>query len=217
MRAAFERSGEGRKDKLQNRQGGFAPALFDRIEPRIDIGYGSDDVSRGSALKVQNCVPCKAWRFIMDNTEHRPSVASAVCYKDPKTALRWLEEAFGFAPSMVIVGANDELLHSEMRLGDGLLMVGSEWSPMHRSPASIGGLNTQTVHVQLTTDLDAHCERARKAGATIAMEPTMQFYGDRTYRAVDPEGHIWSFGQTVKHTTSDEWDKAMGVKTKTRL
>jgi hypothetical protein len=26
-------------------------------------------------------------------------VSSAVCYKDPKKALRWLEEAFGFAPS----------------------------------------------------------------------------------------------------------------------
>jgi hypothetical protein len=49
------------------------------------------------------------------------------------------------------------------------------------------------------------------------MEPATQFYGDRTYRAVDPEGHIWSFGQTVKHMTSEEWDKAAGVTTKTRL
>ena len=73
------------------------------------------------------------------------------------------------------------------------------------------------MHVQITTDIDAHCERSRKAGASIAMEPTTQFYGDRTYRAVDPEGHIWSFGQTVKRMTSDEWDKAMGVTTKTRL
>jgi uncharacterized glyoxalase superfamily protein PhnB len=162
-------------------------------------------------------MPFESKEPIMDNTEHRPTLSSAVCYKDPKKALRWLEEAFGFVPSMVILGPDDELMHSEMRLGDGLLMVGSEWSPMHRSPASINGLNTQTVHVHLTTDIDAHCERARKAGATIAMEPTLQFYGDRTYRAVDPEGHIWSFGQTVKPMTSDEWDKAMGVKTKTRL
>lgn len=118
---------------------------------------------------------------------------------------------------MVIVGPNDQLLHSEMRFGDGIVMVSSEWSPQHKSPASIDGLNTQTVHIQLTCDVDAHCDRARKAGAKIAMEPTTQFYGDRTYRAVDPEGHIWSFGQTVKRMTSAEWDKAMGVKTQTRL
>ena len=144
----------------------------------------------------------------MDNPQSRPSVSSAVCYKDPPKALNWLEEAFGFEPSMVIVGPNNELLHLEMRVGDGLVMVSSEWSPMHKSPASIDSFNIQTVQVQLNSDVDAHCERARKAGATIAMEPTTQFYGDRTYRAVDPEGHIWSFGQTVKQITPDEWDKA---------
>ena len=153
----------------------------------------------------------------MSMPEHRPSISSSLCYKDPKAALKWLEKAFGFEPFMVILSENDELMHSEMRLGDGVIMVGSEWSPMHKSPKSIDGFNTQTVHVQLNEDIDAHCARARKAGAVIQMEPTTQFYGDRTYRAVDPEGHIWSFGQTVKRMTSDEWDKAMGVRTKTRL
>lgn len=153
----------------------------------------------------------------MDHSEHRPSVSSAVCYQDPKAALQWLEQAFGFEPSMVILGPNDELAHAEMRFGDGIVMVGSEWSPLHKSPKSIDGFNTQTVHVQLSEGVDAHCERARKAGAVIQMEPTTQFYGDRTYRAVDPEGHIWSFGQTVKQMTSAEWDKEMGVTTKKRL
>jgi uncharacterized glyoxalase superfamily protein PhnB len=154
----------------------------------------------------------------MPAPEHRPSISSSLCYKDPKAALKWLETAFGFEPVMVILGENDALMHSEMRFGQGLIMVGSEWSPMHRSPANIDGLNTQTVHVQLDTDIDAHCERARKAGARIAMEPTTQFYGERTYRAVDPEGHIWSFGQMVKQMTPEEWDAAMpGIKTKTRL
>lgn len=153
----------------------------------------------------------------MDNTEHRPSVASAVCYRDPKAALTWLENTFGFEPYMVILGPNDELLHSEMRVGGGSVMVSSEWSPAHKSPRSIGDVNTQTVHVQLDEDVDAHCERARKGGAVIQMEPTTQFYGDRTYRAVDPEGHIWSFGRTVKRMTSEEWDEAAGVRTRTRL
>ncbi len=154
----------------------------------------------------------------MDSHKPLPPVSSALCYKDPKAALRWLEEAFGFEPTLVILGPNDEVMHSEMRLGDGAIMVGSEWSPMHKSPASIDGLNTQTVHVQMKDDIDAHCERARKAGAKIIREPATQFYGDRSYQAADPEGHIWSFGQTVKQMTAAEWDAAMpGIKTKTRL
>jgi uncharacterized glyoxalase superfamily protein PhnB len=154
----------------------------------------------------------------MSMPEHRPSIASALVYKDPKAALKWLEKAFGFEPSMVILGPNDELVHSEMRFGDGIIMVGSEWSPMHKSPTRIDGMNTQTVHVQLKDDVDAHCERARKAGAKIAVEPATQFYGDRTYRAVDLEGHIWSFGQTIKPMKPEEWETAMpGIKTMTRL
>jgi hypothetical protein len=32
--------------------------------------------------------------------------------------------------------------------------------------------------------------------------------------ARDPEGHIWTFGQTVKKVTPDEWDRASGLTTK---
>ena len=43
-------------------------------------------------------------------------------------------------------------------------------------------------------DPDAHCERARAAGATITREPSDMDYGSREYGARDPEGYHWSFG-----------------------
>jgi uncharacterized glyoxalase superfamily protein PhnB len=149
---------------------------------------------------------------------YRPKgLSSALSYQDPKAAFRWLEEAFGFEPLMVLLDKDGNLAHSEMSFGNSVLMVGTEWTDKHRSPKSIDGLNTQTVHIQLEEDVDAHCERARKAGAVILQEPNTQFYGDRTYRAADPEGHIWTFGQTVQKLTSADWDKASGLTTKTRL
>jgi len=144
----------------------------------------------------------------------RNSLTSSVCYKDPKAALDWLEKAFGFELAMVITDANGDIGHSEMRYRECLIMIGSEWSADHKSPASLGGKNTQTVHVHMSDDIDNHCERARKAGAEIIQEPDTQFYGDRTYRARDPEGHIWTFGQTVEQLTPEEWDKASGLTTK---
>lgn len=146
-----------------------------------------------------------------------PGFASAACYRHPAAALKWLEAAFGFEPFMVITTPDGELVHSEMRYGTGRVMIGSEWSDDHKSPASLGGKNTQTVHTQLDEDIDAHCERARAAGAEILAEPEDQFYGDRTYRARDPEGHIWTFSRTVKVMTREEWDKAGGFVTKDRL
>ena len=111
------------------------------------------------------------------------------------------------------------LAHSEMEYGNSSIMIGNEWSDDHRSPANLGGKNSQTVHVQLGRgeNIDTHCETARGAGAEIIAEPETQFYGDRTYRAKDPEGHIWTFGVTVEEKTSDEWDAEGGFTTKTRL
>jgi uncharacterized glyoxalase superfamily protein PhnB len=47
-------------------------------------------------------------------------------------------------------------------------------------------------------DVDAHHERARAAGATIAAAPADQPHGSRIYRAVDPEGHRWIFSQPIR-------------------
>lgn len=151
---------------------------------------------------------------------YRPKgLSSGVYYQDPKAAFRWLEEAFDFEPLFVVLDADGNLGHSEMTYGNSVVMVGSEWSADHKSPKSVGGKNTQSVHVQLAEgdDIDAHCARARKAGAEIIQEPETQFYGDRTYRARDPEGHIWTFGVTVQKMTQDEWDKAGGFTTRKRL
>lgn len=146
-------------------------------------------------------------------------LSSAVSYQDPKAAYRWLEAAFGFEPLFVLLDGDGNLAHSEMSYGDSVVMVGSEWSDDHKSPRSVGGRNTQSVHVQLPEgeDIDAHCAHARAAGATIVMEPATQFYGDRTYRAKDPEGHIWTFGVTVQKMTPEQWDKASGLTTRKRL
>ncbi|MBP6013556.1 MAG: VOC family protein [Alphaproteobacteria bacterium] len=142
----------------------------------------------------------------------RPSLMTALVYRDPKAALAWLEKAFGFETFMVITDADGNLGHSEMRFGNGVIMVGAEWSADHKSPASIGLKNTQSVHVQLDEDIDKHCARARAAGAEVIAAPEDQFYGDRTYRARDLEGHIWTFAKHVKDVSREEAEKASGLK-----
>jgi len=149
----------------------------------------------------------------MSEVNHRASLIPAVFYKDPRAALQFLEKAFGFEPTMIITDDDGNVSHSEMSFGGGCIMVGGEWD-VHttKSPASVGGANTQNVHVQLTEDIDAHCERAKAAGAQVVAEPEDQFYGDRTYRAKDPEGHMWTFGQTLRIVSSEEMAKASGLK-----
>jgi uncharacterized glyoxalase superfamily protein PhnB len=68
------------------------------------------------------------------------------------------------------------------------------------------------VHIQAPADIDAHCERARAAGAEIIMEPEDQFYGDRSYRCRDPEGHIWTVGQTIESVSREKAEEISGLK-----
>ena len=108
-----------------------------------------------------------------------------------------------------VEGEAGRIEHSELTIGDGLIMVGSAGGKSDRpgglpckSPRALGGANTQALCV-CVDDVDAHAERARRAGAIIREEPRTQDYGedywaDRTYRAEDLEGHQWFFMQRVR-------------------
>jgi uncharacterized glyoxalase superfamily protein PhnB len=146
-----------------------------------------------------------------------PTFRPALIYQDDRAALEWLEKAFGFETNLVITDDSGKIVHAEMKYRGAFVMIAHQWSETARSPKSLGGKNTQQLHVQVDGDIDAHCARARAAGATIVAEPADQFYGDRTYRAMDPEGHLWTFGQTVQTLTLDEMAKASGLKLREKL
>ncbi len=141
----------------------------------------------------------------------RASLTSALSYQDPKAALDWLARAFGFELVMLIENPDGSLAHAQMTCGSSAIMIGAEWSADHKSPASLDGRNTQTVHIHCD-DVNAHCERARRAGAEILEEPQDQFYGDRTYRCRDPEGHIWTVSQTVRQVSRQDAEAASGLR-----
>ncbi len=142
-------------------------------------------------------------------------VMPAVFYRDALKMFQWLQAAFGFEPSLLITNADGSLGHAQLAVEGGLIIVGGEWSEDHRSPASVGGKNTQSVHIHLSGDADAHCARARAAGAEIIQEPADQFYGDRTWRARDPEGHIWTVAQSVEIIEPADWQMPEGLKAQT--
>jgi uncharacterized glyoxalase superfamily protein PhnB len=144
-----------------------------------------------------------------------PTIASSVYYEDPMAAIEWLEKAFGFERAMIITGPDGKLAHSQLTFEDGYIMVGSPWADFIATPKQLGGKNTQMVHIQVTSDIDALYQRALAAGAVIEQAPETQFYGDRTFRCSDPGGHVWTFGQTVNALKPAEWDAASGGLTTT--
>jgi uncharacterized glyoxalase superfamily protein PhnB len=147
-----------------------------------------------------------------------------VFYRDPMSALKWLEQAFGFETSMLVTDQAGNVGHAEMALGEGRVGVGGEWGAAEligpakmRSPASLEGQGTQFIRVALESGIDEHCAHAEAAGARITQRPQDQFYGARVYRALDPEGHVWCFDQTIADVSNADMEKASGLTIKTSL
>jgi len=136
-----------------------------------------------------------------------PRISASVFYDDPKAAIDWLGRAFGFEVRLKIEGEDGSIHHSELTFGEGLVMVAGTkvsepWQKLYRSPRAIGGGVTQALAIYLD-DVDAHHARAVAAGAEVIREPRTDDYGegywvDRTYGALDPEGHLWWFIQRIR-------------------
>ena len=147
-----------------------------------------------------------------------------VFYRDPKTALKWLEQAFGFETSMLVTDDSGKVGHAEMSFGDGRFGVGEEFGAegligpaKMRSPASLDYVATQFIRVTLESGIDEHCATAEAAGARITQRPKDEFYGARVYRALDLEGHVWNFDQTIDDVSIADMEKASGLTITTSL
>jgi uncharacterized glyoxalase superfamily protein PhnB len=135
-----------------------------------------------------------------------PRISTALYYEDASTAIDWLCRAFGFEVRLKVEGDGGRIEHSELTFGEGLIMVSGidkrEKFPHIKAPSEIGGGNTQSMMVYVD-DVEAHCKRAREAGAKIVVEPATHDYGedywvDRGYECADLGGHHWWFYQRLK-------------------
>jgi uncharacterized glyoxalase superfamily protein PhnB len=102
----------------------------------------------------------------------------------------FLVNVLGLASAGVERTPDGSVVHAEVRAGSHRIWLhrvdeASNLVPPVRSGSAEGGI---VVHV---SDVDAHHDHARGAGAEIVSEPADQDYGQREYGVRDPEGHLW--------------------------
>lgn len=123
-----------------------------------------------------------------------PNIFPALRYRDASAARDFLGRAFGFESEKVHRGEDGTIVHAELRLGAGLVMLGQHgddgWMAGVEPDARAGTISLYVV----VEDPDAHHARAVAAGAEIVRPLVDQDYGSREYSARDLEGNLWSFG-----------------------
>jgi uncharacterized glyoxalase superfamily protein PhnB len=143
-----------------------------------------------------------------------PRLSTAIYYDDAAAAIDWLCRAFGFEVRLKVEGEGGRIEHTELVHGEAVVMVAQSGSrPAHpkflrcASPHSVSGANTQSLMV-FVDGADQHCARARATGTNVLEEPKVNDYGpdhwaDRSYAALDPEGHLWWFTERARNAPGE--------------
>ena len=118
-------------------------------------------------------------------------IYSALRYRDAPAAIEWLEHALGCETVERIDNPDGTIAHAELRLGDGLIMLGSGAEGLQDPPDDARAARA-TIYVALA-DVDALHARAKAAGADVS-DLFDTDYGSRDFNTRDPEGNHWSFG-----------------------
>jgi uncharacterized glyoxalase superfamily protein PhnB len=137
--------------------------------------------------------------FAMSETKSGSVLIPSVRYKDAHAAIAWLERAFGFERHAVYDGPEGTVAHAELRLGTGMIMLGSASNPgpnrhLYATPEEIGGRVTSPLYL-IVKDCVPVWERAKAAGAEVVMELKEMEYGGKAFSVRDPEGYLWSVGE----------------------
>ena len=119
------------------------------------------------------------------------SVYPCLTYRDVRSALDWLERAFGIRSEALVVGDDRQarLDHAILLHGEGKILVESE------RPAELHGPHAGQAWIYLTvTDAEAHYRHACAEGAHTLGAPHGFGDNEHGYSARDPEGNTWTFG-----------------------
>ncbi|HEV2779827.1 MAG TPA: VOC family protein [Actinophytocola sp.] len=128
---------------------------------------------------------------MIDVSVEFPGPTPQLVVDDAERAIRFYREAFG-ADELVRNHAPDgRIMHCELLLCGGRLLVIDDFEPDQvRSPARLGG-TTVRLHLYVS-DVDRVYAGALAAGAESVMAPEDAFWGDRYAIVRDPHGHQWS-------------------------
>jgi uncharacterized glyoxalase superfamily protein PhnB len=124
----------------------------------------------------------------------QPNIFPAFRYRDADAAIAWLKDVFGFEEKAVHRDDAGVVMHGELRLGAGIIMLGQ-----HRPDSWFGtaepNAETSTIGIYVVVeDVDALYARVKERGAELIRELVDQDYGSREFSARDLEGNRWSFG-----------------------
>jgi PhnB protein len=131
------------------------------------------------------------------------TVTPYLAVEDAARAIEFYAQAFG-AKEVVRMDAPGGMIgHAELEIGDSRIMLSDPFPQAStKPPKELGGTSFSVM--MYVEDVDSAFKRAVDAGATVSMELTNQFWGDRFGTVTDPFGHVWGLATHVEDVPPEE-------------
>jgi len=134
------------------------------------------------------------------------TVTPYLIIKDARKAIDFYKAAFGAKEVVVMPTPSGKIMHADILIGDSHVFLCDEMPERENlGPLSRGGATSSLM--MYVKDVDTLFDKAVKAGCTVKMPLSNQFWGDRFGVLVDPFGHVWSLSMHVEDVSHEDMAK----------
>lgn len=127
----------------------------------------------------------------------RSTVIPCLMYRDAPAAIDWLCRVLGFKEKAIYRDDDGGILHAELTLGGGMIMLGTvkdnDYGCLVTQPGGNNKLETQSPYL-VVDDVEALYQRVLDNEGEIVIELCAPDYGGQHFSCRDPQGHLWNLG-----------------------
>lgn len=134
--------------------------------------------------------------------EGQQSVTPYLVVRDAASLIAFLKRAFEAEELARHARPDGTIMHAQIKIGSSIIMMGEPMGDQELMPAML--------HLYVEA-VDEVYQKALDAGATSIMEPTDQFYGDRSGGITDTHGNQWWIGTHIEDVSKEEMAKRMAA------
>src|SRR5215210_5158117 len=132
-----------------------------------------------------------------------------VC-QDVSAEINFCKTTFNAMELLRRPGPDGKAAHAALTINRAMIILECEWPTLSSRSPQADGSSPVIIYVYVE-DVDSTIEKAVTAGAKILLPAKDQFWGDRTGRIMDLQGHVWTISSRIEETTSsereDRWSK----------
>lgn len=134
-----------------------------------------------------------------------PAVLPMLVCRDVSAEVDFCKTTFNALEGVLRPGPDGKVAHAALTINGAMIMIECEWPTLSSRSPQVDGSSPVIIYVYVE-DVDSAIDKAVAAGARILLPAKDQFWGDRTGRIMDPEGHVWTISSRIEETTSSERD-----------